>query len=251
MLEVTGTPITNGIADYLEEGDALNSSPRPKDFVGGYPPELEQLVAEKEKYLIDKFGYEFSETREYPKTEYFRHLGSADVNALVGRLKSIPESLWESENENKPNKFARLNDTSHIIFRFLSSADNVFDYNDHPVLWDEWKDFLLPIMEQAATSLGYQNYRFPRVMLARLPAGGEVSRHSDGEASHYIHKMHVPLITNKETVFHVGNKSKNLPVGEIFEVNNKRIHAVKNDGEQDRIHLIFECYSMDDYGRTG
>ena len=66
LLEVTGTPITNGIADYLGEGDILNSSPRPKDFVGGYPPELEQLVAAKEKYIIDKFGYEFSEMREYP-----------------------------------------------------------------------------------------------------------------------------------------------------------------------------------------
>ena len=106
-------------------------------------------------------------------------------------------------------------------------------------------------MEQAATSLGYEDCRFPRVMLARLPAGGEVSRHSDGEASHDIHKIHVPLITNRETVFHVANKSKNLPVGEILEVNNKRSHAVKNEGEQDRIHLIVECYSMDDYGRTG
>ena len=66
LLEVTGTPITNGLTDYLEEGAALNSSPRPKDFVGGYPPELEQLVAAKEKYIIDKLGYEFSEMREYP-----------------------------------------------------------------------------------------------------------------------------------------------------------------------------------------
>jgi len=70
-------------------------------------------------------------------------------------------------------------------------------------------------------------------------------------ASHYIHKIHVPVITNPGTIFHVGVKAKNLPVGEIVEVNNKRSHAVKNDGEQDRIHLIFECYNMDDYGKSG
>jgi len=38
--------------------------------------------------------------------------------------------------------------------------------------------------------------------------------------------------------------------GEIYEVNNKRVHAVRNDGEQDRIHLIFECYNVDDYGKV-
>ena len=38
-------------------------------------------------------------------------------------------------------------------------------------------------------------------------------------------------------------------VGEIVEVNNKRGHAVYNKSTQDRVHLIFECYSMDDYGK--
>lgn len=61
LFEQTGTPITKGISDYLHEAEALNLSPRPKNFVGGYRPELEQLVADKEKYLIDQFGYEFSE----------------------------------------------------------------------------------------------------------------------------------------------------------------------------------------------
>ena len=64
LFEETGTPITIGITDYLKETDAMNSSPRPKDFVGGYTPELEQLVADKEKNLIDRFGYDFSEARK-------------------------------------------------------------------------------------------------------------------------------------------------------------------------------------------
>ena len=165
------------------------------------------------------------------------------------RVRSTPELLWESENEIKPNKFARLNDTRHIIFRYINKADNMFDSSEHPELWDEWKDILMPILEQAADELGYRDYRFPRVMFARLPAGGEVSGHSDGEASHYIHKIHVPLITNEKTLFRVGNQEMHMPAGEIIEVNNKRNHAVKNDGDTDRIHLIFECYNMDDYGK--
>ena len=251
LFEQTGTPITKSISDYLKGARPLNPSPRPKSFVGGYPPKLEQLVAEKDKYLVDRFGYRLSEEDKYPKTDFFRHLGTVDVRALTDRMKNLPESLWESENKIKPNKFARLNDTNHIIFRYINNPDNVFDFSDHPVLWNEWRDMLVPIMEQAAESLGYQDYRFPRVMFARLPAGGEVSGHSDGEASHYIHKIHVPLITNPKTLFRVGQKEKHLPVGEIVEVNNKRNHAVRNDGECDRIHLIFECYNMDDYGKPG
>jgi hypothetical protein len=249
LFEECGTPITDGIAEYLKQAKPLNPSPRPSSYIGGYSPELEKLVSEKDKYLVERFGYEFSESHKYPKTDYFNHLGSANVDALTERVKKVPKSLWETENENKPNKFARLNDTRHIVFRFLSSADNMFDFSDHPILWDEWKDDLLPIMEQAAQNLGYRDYRFPRVMLARLAAGGEVSRHSDGEASHYIHKIHVPLITNKETIFHIGQQSQHLPVGEIYEVNNKRVHAVRNDGKHERIHFIFECYNVDDYGK--
>ncbi len=250
LFTITGTPITDGITAYLEKSEVLNSSPRPKDFIGGYPPELEQLVADKEKYLIDQFGYDFSEAREYPKTDFFNDLGAAEINALIERVKNIPESQWKSEDEDKPNKYARLNDTRHIMFRFINYGDSVFDFHDYPI-WDEWKDMLLPIMEQAANKLGYKNYCFPRIMLARLPAGGEISGHIDRDASHYIHKIHVPLITNSKTIFHVGKKARHLPAGEIVEVNNKRKHAVKNDGDQDRIHLIFECYNMDDYGKSG
>ena len=250
LLTITGTPITDAISAYLERSEALNSSPRPKEFVGGYPPELEQLVADKEKYLIDQFGYDFLEARKYPKTDFYNDLGAAEINALIERVKNIPESQWKSEDADKPNKYARLNDTRHIMFRFINYGDSVFDFHDYP-LWDEWKAMLLPIMEQAADTLGYKKYCFPRIMLARLPAGGEISGHKDVDASHYIHKIHVPLITNSKTMFHVGKKVRHLPAGEIVEVNNKRRHAVKNDGDQDRIHLIFECYNMDDYGKSG
>jgi len=60
LFECTGTPITNGIAAYLKEAEPLNPSRRPNYYVGGYQPELERLVAEKEQYVIDRFGYEFS-----------------------------------------------------------------------------------------------------------------------------------------------------------------------------------------------
>ncbi len=251
LFEQTGTTITKGIATYLNEAKALNASKRSSDYIGVYPADLQQLVTDKEKYLIDRFDYDFSDARwsKYPKVDFFRHLGTANVNALVERVKSVPDSLWVSENEGKPNKIVKLNDTCHIMFRFIDGFKNPFDYHDFPI-WQEWKDDLLPIMGQAAKILGYEECRFPRIMLAKLPAGSEISPHTDRKASHFIHKIHVPLITNSGTMFHVGDQVRHLPAGEMFEVNNKRNHAVENFGELDRIHLIFECYNMDDYRKS-
>jgi len=78
--------------------------------------------------------------------------------------------------------------------------------------------------------------------------------HTSRIAGTFLNKLileHVPLISNSETISHVGRQAKHLPSGDIVEVNNKRIHAVKNDGEQDRIHFIFDCYNMDNYGKPG
>ena len=74
---------------------------------------------------------------------------------------------------------------------------------------------------------------------------------ADGNANHYIHKILVPLISNAETSFQIGIQARHLPAGEIIEVNNKRTHSVSNDGDQDRIHFVFECYNMNDYGKPG
>ncbi len=61
LFEQTGTPITEGIVAYLKNAKVINSSSRPRSYLNGYEPELEQLVAEKDKYLVDQFGYVFSE----------------------------------------------------------------------------------------------------------------------------------------------------------------------------------------------
>jgi hypothetical protein len=253
LFEETGTPISRDVSAYLGEAPALNPSQRPRLYFERFKPDLQELVAEKERYICDRFDYDYSMAKpgpKYPKANFYKDLGTVDTSALIARVKTIPEAVWVSENETKLNKYEPLNDTRHILFRFVEKNIDPYEFNDHP-LWDEWKDLLLPILEQAAKRLGYTNYRFPRVMLARLPAGGEISTHSDDESSYYVHKIHVPLITNPETTFHVGIQARHMAVGEVIEVNNKRMHAVTNKGVLDRIHLIFECYNMDDYGKRG
>ncbi len=59
LFEETGAPISKSIADYLDAAPALNASPRPGNFADAYSQTLEQLVAERERGLIEKFDYQF------------------------------------------------------------------------------------------------------------------------------------------------------------------------------------------------
>ena len=87
---------------------------------------------------------------------------------------------------------------------------------------------------------------YPRVMLARMPAGGAIQPHRDANpAAKWPHKIHVPIVSNDQVVFRVEGAQYVMPEGEAVEVNNMGTHAVDNRGDTDRIHLIFEYYDPD------
>ena len=52
-------------------------------------------------------------------------------------------------------------------------------------------------------------------------------------------------MTNDKVIFRAGDEYRHLEEGVAVEVNNMGVHAVKNEGDSDRIHLIFEYYDLD------
>ena len=179
------------------------------------------------------------------KTTSVRKLGSVDIGALLAAVQSIPESIWDAENADKPNKFEALDKTRHVVFRFVDSTRDWRGSHDRPQ-WARWRELLEPVMAQAVRDYGYARGVFPRVMLARMAPGGAIQLHIDANpAAKWPHKIHVPLQTNEQVGFRIGDTIHKFPVGEAVEVNNLAPHAVRNDGETDRIHLIFEYYDAD------
>lgn len=179
------------------------------------------------------------------KTPAIRRLGRVDIDALRAAVLALPESVWDAENANKPNRFEALDRTRHIVFRFVS---NFVDWRDHYArpLWEEWKPLLEPVLQTAVAPYGYTHAAFPRVMLARMPAGGVIHPHRDqNPAAKWPHKIHVPLQTNAAVAFYVDGVEYHFAEGEAVEVNNMGLHAVANRGDGDRIHLIFEYYDCD------
>lgn len=91
--------------------------------------------------------------------------------------------------------------------------------------------------------LYYQN---PDLIIARglitlLKPNTNIPKHKD---SGYIlekgHRIHIPLKTNKNILFGVGNTTKNLLEGNIYEINNCRTHWVINNSTENRYHLILD-----------
>lgn len=179
------------------------------------------------------------------KTTTVRKLGPVDIVALRAAVQAIPEHVWDAENAGKPNKFEVLDETRHIVFRFIDSPRDWRGSHDRPV-WPQWRALLEPVLAQAVRGYGYQRGVFPRVMLARMAAGGVIHPHVDANpAAKWPHKIHLPVSTNAGVVSFFGGQEHYFPPGEAVEVNNLGPHWVRNGGDTDRVHLIFEYYDAD------
>lgn len=179
------------------------------------------------------------------KTTSVRALGRVDIAALRTAVLAIPEAFWAAENADKPNRFEALGATRHIVFRFIDNPRDWRGSHDRSA-WTPWRGVLEPVLAAAVGDYGYARGGFPRVMLARMPPGGIIHPHVDANpAAKWPHKIHVPLTTNPDVVSFFGGEERHFPVGEAVEVDNLGPHWVRNDGQTDRIHLIFEYYDAD------
>lgn len=180
--------------------------------------------------------------RHVEKPHTVRDLGPVQIEELLDRLGRLSEQAWDVEDSRKQNRFECFHNTRHIIHRFTTGNRDVRDSYETPA-WLIWRDLLLPIMENAAAPFGYARNGYPKAMFARLEAGHVIDRHIDGAGSNLqSHKIHVPLISNPDAVFIVGDESFHMPVGHAYEVNNIRPHGAANHGASDRIHFIFELF---------
>ncbi len=79
-----------------------------------------------------------------------------------------------------------------------------------------------------------------RLQFSRHLAGDGFDPHHDKFSFTLVNsnRLHVPILTNEKVWFSVGDERKILAPGEIWEINNVRIHAGRNEGNTSRVHLI-------------
>ena len=179
----------------------------------------------------------------------FRRIGGANVEPIRALVASLEEADWDSQSVRQQR---------YEVHRDTQTIPLVHDYDfrhtnptRHPAL-ETFGPVIRPILAITADffdtsekgqeltkkyGVGY----FVRANLVRLAAGGSIDEHRDGNFSlTHAHRVHVPIITNDRVFFNVGQETLCLPEGEIYEINNRRLHSVHNGGDAARIHLILD-----------
>ena len=87
---------------------------------------------------------------------------------------------------------------------------------------------------------------FIRGELAVLPPGAVLDKHIDPRWFHkHGHRLHIPVYTNDKAKLIFEDLEYHLPIGKIYEINNRVLHTAKNDGLENRLHLIFDVIDRD------
>lgn len=80
-----------------------------------------------------------------------------------------------------------------------------------------------------------------QVRFMKLKAGCEIFDHTDIFYPQGLRRFHVPVVTNPNVIFTSNGTNVNMPEGSCFFLNVNNPHSVKNDGSEDRIHLVIDC----------
>ena len=93
---------------------------------------------------------------------------------------------------------------------------------------------------------------YERVRFMKLVKGKVIGKHSDkidkDIESKKIIRIHIPIRTNKDVIFTLYESSKdkqgqdhNLKTGHFYYTDVSKPHAVQNNSNEDRIHLVVDC----------
>ncbi len=179
----------------------------------------------------------------------FSYIGSVDTAELKRLVLDLSEEQWDS--------FA-VRQQRYEVHRHTQTIGLVYDpdfRHTHPTRLPTLQVFesaIRPALAMTAEhfeetpqgqrlikqyGLGY----FIRATLVKLKAGCGITAHQDLNFSlTHSHRVHLPIITNDDVWFTVGNEALNIKEGQLIEINNRRMHSVENKGSADRVHLILD-----------
>jgi hypothetical protein len=210
------------------------------------PPIGMVKLSEKQRPTCERTDLEDSAMFAFTRAEL-------DVSDFRDKIRSLPATIWEDENQNGNVKLHRpAHDAwgiKKIVFTFCD--DFLLKVFDLP--WsrsEEWRKFLVPIYE----AIGIDESKVVRCLLASMPPGMTIPVHHDtGYWVKHTHRCHVAIESSEDVDFLVGANEENMrkvlfSVGRIVELNNQAKHMVTNNMNTWRIHLIFDY--VDDHALT-
>ena len=178
-----------------------------------------------------------------------RKIGDIDVTRFAQQAAKITDADWTADAFRQ--KTYEVHKQTQTIRLIMDEDGRHRDPTYHPS-YEIYKELVDPIetfiRRQFEQTLKAKRLRkkhgrgyFIRMILVKLLANGSIPHHVDqGETLSKSHRMHLPIITNEQNLFSVGDTEMHMKAGELWEINNRREHGVVNGGSEDRTHLIVD-----------
>ncbi|RSY79365.1 hypothetical protein DAH66_17520 [Sphingomonas koreensis] len=175
----------------------------------------------------------------------YRRIGSIDAGPLELAVTAIGEAEWLAFGDRQQAYAAhRATQSIPLIFDpdFRHEAPTRLPVFDRYAAMLEApmaaiRDFFAANPPPGTAGEGY----FVRVLLVRLEAAAKIGSHRDhGHSLARAHRIHLPIITNPGVEFGIAGHIRHLAAGELWEVNNRKVHGVRNASDTHRIHAIFD-----------
>ena len=165
----------------------------------------------------------------------FHKVGEFDTTKWLTELGRMTDKIW-GEDHWRQEQYSVHRDTQTIPLVF----DKEFV---KPIKTKHYKVFETSLMPlESLLSTHYGKGFTARLILTKLKPNGVIPEHRDiGRCFEITHRVHIPLVTNDDVLFTVGEETIIMQSGELWEINNaNRLHSVINKSDRDRVHLIID-----------
>lgn len=172
------------------------------------------------------------------ENEAFLFVGDMQsFDCLLADVLSLTNEDWLKYMDRKTGAASANTDTIPLVYDTQHRLNSSIFHEHH----ERFSPYIDEVILAAITHVGIVKTK--QAMFTKLKANTLIPRHRDrGPLTAKTHRIHIPIITNTECIFSVGDEYKNLGPGQIWIIDNvNRYHSVENNGENDRIHLIIDA----------
>lgn len=169
---------------------------------------------------------------------------------LTAQIDGRPD-LWDANRARKDSTFSPFASAQDIWVRYnrLDRLGPAFNDEHVPIWYPAWR--ALPALRPLVFGLMamVQGQMLGGVLITRIPPGGGIAPHVDtGWHVDYYDKFYLSLRSAPGADFCFEDCSLNPAPGEIWRIDNRRMHWVTNASAVDRMTLIV-CIRTDLFGR--
>ena len=153
-----------------------------------------------------------------------------DLSKLLSVLPSIDSDIW-NEWTKRQDKFGVHKYTKTIPIKWLEKC--VCKHSEITLAVEPYINKVENIF----------NSKCVNALLIYLPAGASIAPHVDsGSILNKVYRCHYPILSNPEVEFVSKGVSYYMEPGNLYRLQNTAMHAVYNNSNKPRIHLLVDVY---------